>query len=163
MILGKYNLTSSDGTTAQAGLGDEAMIGGSRYKYCLCNASTALAAYALCHISAAGLVTESTTTLVGTAARPTGYCIPQFAVAVSEYFWAPIGPFRVREDGSTTFKVLAANAATSVRLYTTGTAGVVDDAVTTGLVAGLALTETVTTQEAADCVAAQRLVAFCEL
>lgn len=154
------NLTSSDGTTPQAGLGDEYNEGGNYYKYC--KAEGALAAYALCYYDAVLDAREATTTLVGTPARPTGFCIPQFDVADEEYFWAPIGPFSTKFDG-TTFKVLAANAATSVRLYTTGTAGVCDDAVTTGLVAGLALTETVTTQEAADCVAVQRLVSFCEL
>ena len=160
--LAMYNLTSSDGTTAQAGLGDEIDVGGARYRYV--KASGAVAAYACCHVTAAGLAIEATTTLVGTAARPTTICIPQFALATDEYGWAPVGPFGpFREDGATKFKVLAANAATSVRLYTTGTAGVLDDAVTTGLIAGLSLTETVTTQEAADCVAATRLVSFCEL
>ena len=167
---GMPNLTSSDGLVAKAGLGDEYETNGCRFKYVRCNASTAIAAYACSHIAATGLITESTTTLVGTAARPTTLCIPQFALAASEYGWAPIGPFGAEtpyNDPATgvpvTFKVLAANAATSVRLYTTGTAGVLDDAVTTGNIAGLALTETVTTQEAADCVAVQRLVSFCEL
>jgi hypothetical protein len=158
--LAMQNLTASDGTTPQFGLGDEYQVNGNRYKYL--KAEGALAAYALCYYDAALDAREATTTLVGTPARPTGFCIPQFAVADEEYFWAPIGPFYLNKDG-TTFKVLAANAATSVRLYTTGTAGVADDAVTTGLVAGLFLTETVTTQEAADCMAVQRLVSFCEL
>lgn len=165
---GKVNLLTSDGTTAQCGLMDEYQVGGCRFKYVKCGASVALTAYTCCTISAAGLVVMATTTTVGTAARPTGICIPQFAVAVDEYFWAPIGPFGTATpynvNGSpVTFKVLAANAATSVRLYTTATDGVLDDAVTTGNIAGLALTETVTTQEAADCVAVQRLVSFCEL
>lgn len=160
-VCADYNLTSSDGSTAKFGLGDEAEFGGARYKYV--KASGSIAAYAACHITAAGLAIQATTTLVGTAARPTGICIPQFAMASGDYGWAPVGPFMLREDGVTTFKVLAANAATSVRLYTTATDGVLDDAVTTGLIAGLALTETVTTQEAADCVAVTRLVSFCEL
>jgi hypothetical protein len=159
--LAMYNLTASDGLVASAGLGDEINVGGAQYKYV--KASGAIAAYAACHITAAGLAIESTTTLVGTAARPTALCIPQFSLAADEYGWAPVGPFTLREDNVTKFKVLAANAATSVRLYTTATPGVLDDAVTTGLIAGLALTETVTTQEAADCVAATRLVSFCEL
>ena len=164
-ILAYFNPNYSDGLTAIAGLGDELETSnGARWKYL--KASGAIARYALCHVTAANLAIEATTTLVGTAARPTLLCIPQTMAAIAdlEYFWAPIGPFGpFREDGVTTYKVLAANAATSVRLYTTGTAGVVDDAVTTGNVAGLALTETVTTQEAADCVAVTRLVSFCEL
>lgn len=160
--LAGYNLSSSDGTEAKFGLGDEINVCGAQYKYCI--AEGAIAANALVLIEADGDAVEATTTNVGTAARPTTLGVPQFAVADEEYFWCPVGPFGpYREDGVTKFKVLAANAATSVRLYTTATAGVVDDAVTTGLVAGLSLTETVTTQEAADCVAVQRLVSFCEL
>ena len=156
-----FNVSASDGLTATAGLGDERTTkGGACYKYC--QASGAIAAYALCHITNAMLAIESTTTLMGTVLRPTGLIIPQFAVATLEYFWGAIGPFYLRENGSTTFKVLAANAATSVRLYTTATAGVLDDAVTDGLITGLTLTETVTTQEAADCVAVQRLTGFCQ-
>lgn len=156
------NLTASDGTTAKSRLGDTfRAAGGAEYTYCL--ASGNIAAYAVAHVSAAMVAIEATTTLVGTAARPTFHVIPQFAVLDGEYFWGASGPFQLREDGSTKFKVLAANAATSVRLYTTATPGVLDDAVTTGLISGLSLTETVTTQEAADCVAVQRLVSFCEL
>lgn len=161
-VLADMNLKAVDGTTPRFALGDEADVaGGARWKYV--KASGAVAANALCHITAANLLIESTSTLVGTAARPTGLAVPQFAFATGEYGWVPIGPFNLREDGVTTFKVLAANAATSVRLYTTATPGVVDDdSAGTGIAAGLALTETVTTQEAADCVAVQRLVAFCE-
>lgn len=157
---GMPNLVSSDGTNAQFGLGDEYQEGANRWKYFI--AGEAITAYYACFIKADWDVLGATTALVGTAARPTALCIPQFAVADNEYFWAPIGPFWKQRTG-TTFKVLAANAATSVRLYTTATTGVLDDAVTTGNLAGLALTETVTTQEAADCVAVQRLVSFCEL
>lgn len=161
-VLADMNLKASDGTIRNFQLGDEADVGGgARWKYV--QASGGVAANALCHITAANLLIEGTTTLIGTAARPTTLAVPQFAFLTGEYGWVPIGPFNLREDGVTTFKVLAANAATSVRLYTTATPGVVDDAVTTGLVAGLALTETVTTQEAADCVAVSRLVSFCEL
>lgn len=156
-----YNLTSSDGTTPLFGLGDEIQVKGNRWKYV--KASGAVAAYQLVHITAAGLAIESTTTLVGTAARPTQLAVAQFAIADTEYAWVPIGPFRIREDGSTTFKVNAAlNCATSVKLYTTGTAGVVDDTATTGVVQGLSLTETITTAEAADCVAVTRLTSFCD-
>lgn len=156
------NLTATGGTTAEFGLGDEINVCGAQYKYV--QAAGAVAAFQLCHISATNTILESTTTLVGTAARPTELCVPQFAIASGEYAWVPVGPFKLREDGVTKFKVNAAlDCATSVRLYTTGTAGVVDDSATTGLVGGLSLTETITTAEAADCVAVTRLVSFCEL
>lgn len=159
---GMYNLTSSDGTTSQAALGDEIEVkGGARWKYV--QASGALAIYQLCHITAAGLAIPSTTALVGTAARPTTLGIPQFAVADTEYAWIPVGPFRLREDGSTAFKVLgAASDVLGTKQYTTGTAGVVDDAPTTGVVQGLALTETLTGAAAAACVAVTRLTSFCD-
>ncbi len=148
------NLIASDGLVAQFGLGDEYNSGGNFYKYF--KSAGAIASNALCTFLGSTMVAaEGTTTTAGEI--PGGYCIPQFAIAAAdEYFWAPVGPFWKKDDG-TTFKVLAANAALDVRLYTTGTAGVVDDAVTEGLVVGLRLSETVTTQEAADCTAACRL------
>lgn len=155
-----YNLTASDGTTAKFAIGTVANVKGAQYMYLKANASVALTAYAACTISNAFLATMGTTTTSG--AKPTLVAIPQFAVAVSEYFWAPIGPFYLREDGSTTFKVLSAlNCADSVKLYTTATDGVVDDAAT-DLIAGLLLTETITTAEAADCIAVQTLVTNCQ-
>lgn len=158
MLQGKVNLTSSDGTTAQAELGAEYVTKGAHYRYF--QASGAIVAYSLCTVSNAMVAVEGTTTTSG--AKPTACCIPQFAVADGEYFWAPVGPFYLREDGSTKFKVLsAANCAGSVKLYTTDTDGTVDDSAT-DLVAGLTLTETITTAEAADCIAVQRLVTNCQ-
>lgn len=152
------NLTSSDGLIAQAGLGDIANICGAVYQYF--KASGAIAAYAACMNTDAWLAAEGTTTLSG--ARPTLVCIPQFAVADLEYFWAPIGPFFLREDNSTTFKVkAAASCVLGVKLYTTGTGGVVDDSAT-DLIAGLSLTETITGAEAADCIACQVMVTNCQ-
>lgn len=154
----QYNLSSSDGTTAQAQLGQMINVKGAVYMYFI--ADGAIAAYAACTVQNDYDAEEATTTTSG--AKPTLVCIPQFAVADNEYFWAPIGPFRLREDGSTTFKVLAAlNCADSVKLYTTATDGTVDDTAT-DLIAGLFLTETITTAEAADCMACQMLVTNCQ-
>lgn len=154
----QYNLTASDGTTSQAALGQMANIKGAQYMYFI--ADGAITAYAACSIQNDYDASMLTTTTSG--AKPTLVCIPQFAVADNEYFWAPIGPFFKREDGSTTFKVLSAvSCADSVKLYTTGTDGVVDDSAT-DLVAGLLLTETITTAEAADCIAVQILVTNCQ-
>lgn len=144
------NLTSSDGLTAQAGLGDTYNTQGATYMYFRCNASAGIAIYSACSVSNAWLAAVGTTTTSGS--KPTLFCIPQFAVAVNEYFWAPIGPFYLREDGVTAFKVLAAlNCADSVKLYTTGVDGVVDDSAT-DLITGLLLTETITTARAATCI-----------
>lgn len=160
MLNGKVNLKSSDGTTAQAGLGDIYETKGATYQYFKCNSSAAIAAYSACTVSNAWLAAVATTTTSG--AKPTLVCIPQFAVAVDEYFWAPIGPFYLREDNSTTFKVLAAaSCADSVKLYTTATDGVVDDSAT-DLIEGLTLTETITGAEAADCIAVTRMVTNCQ-
>lgn len=159
---GMYNLTSSDGLVAQAGLGDEIDIGGCRFGYFKCNASALIAAFSACTIADAYVAAVATTTTSGS--RPTLFCIPQFAVAVSEYFWAPIGPFGEAtpyNDPATgvpvTFKVLAAaSCATDVKLYTTATDGVVDDSAT-DLITGLLLSETITGAEAADCISVMRM------
>lgn len=155
----KYNLSSSDGTEAKFALGTEINVRGNTYQYFI--ADGAIAAYAACTVQNDFDAAEATTTTSG--AKPTGVCIPQFAVADNEYFWGAVGPFGpYREDGSTTFKVKAAqDCATSVKLYTTATAGVVDDTAT-DLIAGLCLTETITTAEAADCIAVQRMVTNCQ-
>lgn len=152
------NLTSSDGTTAQAQLGERRWIKGALYGYFLAKGD--IAAYAACAIDNAGEAEELTTTISG--ARPTGVCIPQFAALDNEYFWAPVGPFFKREDDETTFKVLAAAlCAASVKLYTTATDGTVDDTAT-DLIQGLLLTETLVGAEAADCIAFQTLVTNCQ-
>lgn len=152
-----YNLTSSDGTSPKFDLGDEIDVGGSRYGYYIANG--ALAQYGLVMIETDFDAVVGLTATSG--ARPTQCAIPQFAVADNEYFWAPIGPFRLKPDG-TAFQVkAAASCADSVKLYTTGVDGVVDDAAT-DLVAGLFLTETITTAAAADCMAVCRLVTNCQ-
>lgn len=155
--LAMYNLTGVD-TVQQFQLGTEVNVKGAGYMYCKANGT--IAAYAACTVDNVFDAVEGTTTTSG--ARPTVVAIPQFAVADNEFFWAPVGPFFLREDGETTFKVkAAASCAASVKLYTTATAGVVDDTAT-DLVAGLLLTETITGAEAADCIAVQRLVTNCQ-
>jgi hypothetical protein len=156
--LAMYNLKSSDGLTPQFALGTEINIKGATYKYF--KAAGAIAAFALCTVQNDGDAEEGTTTTSG--AKPTECCVPQFTVADLEYFWAPVGPFFLREDGVTPFKVLgAALCAASVKLYTTANDGVVDDSAT-DLVAGLCLTETLVGAGAATCIAVQRLVTNCQ-
>jgi len=152
-----HNLTSSDGTTAQAGLGDTHWNGGTQYGYR--KAGGAIAIYDLvAEDNTLAVCVAGTTTISG--AKPSGFCIPQFAVASGEFFWAPIGPIApVSWDNATTFKVnAAASCAADVKLYTTAAAGVIDDAAsTTDLIDGLQLTETITTAAAAKCIAVGRL------
>ena len=160
MIKAKMNLTSSDGTTANFALGTECEVEGTVYKYL--KSSAAITQYDACSISNLNVAVSGTTTTSG--AKPTLFAIPQFAVAAAdEYFWAPIGPIAPYAwDGSTTFKVNAAlNCGADVKLYTTATPGVVDDSAT-DLIAGLQLTETITTARAATCVAQCRMVSNCQ-
>lgn len=156
MSFSKMNLSASEGEEATASLGERRFVKGAEYVYC--KSAGAIAAHAMCTVSNAGVASEGTTTTSG--AKPTLVVIPQFAIAAAnEYFWGWNGGTALtREDGVTKFKVLAANCATSVKVYTTGTAGVIDDdASGTDLIHNLLLTETVTTQEAADCIAVGRL------
>jgi hypothetical protein len=164
-VASKYNLSASDGV-AQAGvspafaLGTEMELKGTRYKYL--KSGAAITQYAACSVSNANVAVMGTTTTSG--AKPTQWCVPQFAVAAAdEYFWAPIGPIAPTAfDGSTAFKVLAAaDCATSVKLYTTATDGVVDDSAT-DLIAGLCLTETITTARAATCISVGRMLSNCQ-
>jgi hypothetical protein len=166
-VAAKYNLTSSDGTTAQFALGTETEIKGTRFGYYLADAT--IVAYSACTVQNDYDAEEATTTTSG--AKPTQVCIPQFAVGDNEYFWAPIGPIKPLtpyNDPATgvpvAFKVLAATlCALDVKLYTTATDGVVDDSAT-DLIAGLFLTSTNAAggTVATACQAVQRLVTNCQ-
>jgi hypothetical protein len=138
--LGKYDLTASSDVSQNA-LGQEINVDGATYRYV--QASTAITAFQICVIELTGTIQPLTTALAASVGPVAGCCIPQFAMAANEYGYAPVGPFFLREDGVTTFKVsaLTLNAARS-KQYTTATAGAVDDAVTT-LINGLTLTTTV--------------------
>lgn len=145
-----YNLGATDGTDPQFGVGDRANICGSIYLYCKATAA-AIAAYAICSGANPGAIAEATTTTATALGTAGGLAVnPQFAFAASEYGWAACGPFYLREDGSTAHKVLAANVTAGNLLYSTATAGVLDDdsAGSTIALIGGTLTSTVTTQAA---------------
>lgn len=156
--LAMYNLTSSDGTTAKFQVGTEINIDGATYMYCKATAAT-IAAYSACSGATPAAMEEATTTTANALGTAGGFfCVPQFAVGASEYFWAPVGPFYLREDGVTTFKVLAAAlCAAGALLNSTATDGVLDDSSTTAVL-GIALTATVGAAQAATaCVAFRRI------
>lgn len=159
MLSAQVNLTSSDGTTAQADIGATYESNGTTYRYCKATAAT-IAAYSACSGESPATVEEATTTTATALGTAGGFaCVPQFAVGASEYFWAPVGPFYLSWDGVTKIKVLAANVTAGNLLYSTATDGVLDDASAGSTIPliGLTLTETVTTQEAADCVAFKQI------
>ena len=149
------NLTASDGTTATAQPGEYRIICGVGYRYHKATAA-AIAAYAVCSGANPAAMAEATTTTATALGTAGGFaCIPQFAVAASEYFWAPVGPFYLSFDDTTAIKVLAANVTAGNLLYSTATAGVLDDdsSGSTIPLLGVTLTTTVTTQAATACVA----------
>lgn len=132
-----YDFTAAS-ETALFGLGDEVNIGGNVWKYV--QASGAIAQYAVVGLTATNEAAELTTTISG--ARPTAVGLAQFAFTDNYYGWVLVGPFSVDEDG-TAFQVLT-NAASAVDaiMYTTATAGKVDDGDGSGdKIAGLVLTE----------------------
>lgn len=150
-----YNLFASDGAVPTARLGQETNTKGATWMYIKAGAN--LAAYQGCVVNDEGVAVPGTTTNAG--ADPQDVVIPQFAFAEGEFGWAPVGPFGLREDGVTPFRVSALTlCAENVKLYTSATAGSVDDAATT-LITGLSLTETNAGGAAADmpCVAVSRL------
>lgn len=154
MLQGKVNLTASDGTTQQAQVGSVFESNGCTWVYCLATAAT-IAAYSACSGTLAagpGAVAAATTTTATALGTGGGFaCIPQFDVAASEYFWGIVESKNgVIWDNSTTTKVLAANVTAGNLLYSTATAGVLDDdssGSTIALIGGILVT-TVTTQAA---------------
>lgn len=155
--LAYYNLTASDGTTSTAALGQTIEIKGARYVYL--KAGEAITAYDCVYFTKTWTAYQTNTGDSGFSTAPKGYAIPQFAVASGEYFWAPTGPFYLREDDSTNFKVnVLASCVTDVVLYATTTDGAVDDA-GTYKIQGLAMVATVGgAQTTAACVAYQQLI-----
>lgn len=149
------NLTAAD-DVQQFGLGDEhEAANGARWIYV--QASSTVTAYQVCRITATFTVAPSTATDL-TTTRPACVCIPQYGATTSQYLWAPVGPFYVREDNSTTFKVLSKVASASVVMYGTATAGSVDDATSNPPIQGLTLTAAQTVDDTATaCIATKRL------
>jgi hypothetical protein len=146
-VSSKMNLTSSDGTTAQFAIGSTAEVKGATWVYCKATAA-AIALGDVLSGANAGVVESATTTTATALGTAGGFCaIAQFAVAASEYFWAARGPFHLREDGSTAFYARIANVTAGNLLYSTATAGTLDDdsSGSTIPLIGLTLVTTITT------------------
>lgn len=153
--LAKYSLNASDGATSLAALGQEINVKGATWKYV--KAAATIAAFQACYVLDDGTIALTTPTLL-TTTKPTEIVIPQFAFASGDFGYAPVGPFFLREDDSTTFKVLSKAATKDLQMYATTTAGSVDDAVSNPLIEGLTLTATQTVDDTATaCVAVRRL------
>lgn len=158
-IMGKMNLTSSDGTTAQFDVGTTHEDNGTTYVYCLATAAT-IKAYAACSGASPGVVEEATTTTATALGTGGGFaCVPQFAVAASEYFWAVVETLTGLDWKGDSIKVFAENATAGALMYSTATDGNLDDASggSTIPLIGLVLTATVTTAAATKFTTFRRL------
>lgn len=135
-------------TSIQYGLGSKFIANDGVYQYV--KASAAVAQYAFLKISSDGnwTVAEGTTT-TNPSTEPAKCAIAQVAIASASYAWVFVGP------GLATCK-FAASCVQDVKIYTTATAGVVDDSSTT-LVNGLKLITTITSAAASPCWAACEL------
>lgn len=138
----KYNFSATDGTTSLAALGQEVNIKGATWMYV--KASTSISAYQACIVTPVTCTIQPLTTALAASVGPVAdVVVPQFDFASGEYGYAPVGPFNLREDNSTTFKVSALTLdAAGAKQYTTATPGSVDDSSTT-LINGLTLSSTV--------------------
>jgi len=90
------------------------------------HASGAIDQYAACTIDEAGEIAELTTTTSG--AVPSAICIPQVSMTDDYYAWAYRGSLGGSVDVDSVKVLAASNCAADVKLYTTSTAGVLDDA-----------------------------------
>lgn len=110
---------------------------GNAWQYVQCNSSTAVAVYDAVKVDDDFTIASLTTTISGS--EPTAVGVAQIAFATSEYGW-------VLRMGKGTVNA-AASCAQDVKLYTTGTAGVVDDSAT-DLISGLKIITTITSAAA---------------
>lgn len=161
MLQGKVNLTSSDGTTAQASVGSTYQSGGNTWVYCLATGS-AISAYKLCGGVTPGAVAAQDNTTAAALGTGGGFCcVPQFDVGASEYFWAIVESLMgVSWDGTTTIKVFSENQTLRTLTYTTSTAGNVDDAPGGAVLVSGMLTQATTTTAAATKFVTSRRLAF---
>ena len=130
--------TTETSTTQEHQLGLTAP-GNDGNPYVYVQADEALAAYAACRFLEDGGADELTTTNSGSV--PTTVVVPQVAIASSSYGWAV-------KSGMSFSVLAAASCAADVKVYTTATAGVIDDAAT-DLIDGLRLNATVGGAQAA--------------
>lgn len=158
MRLAYVNLTASDGTTSNGDLGETYETKGAMWMYV--KASGAIAQYDAVVITNSTCLASSLTTTLATSTNPQSIGIAQFAFADAEYGWVAVGPFTLREDDSTTFKVTNGNSpsAASVKLYSHATAGRISDqtAASAVLIPGLVFPATATTSGTAYAVIATR-------
>jgi hypothetical protein len=112
-------------------------------------ATAAVAQYAMVKITDNISVAEGTTTLLPST-EPASVGIAQVAIAEDSYGWVFVGP------GLATCKV-ASSCAADVKILTTATAGVVDDAGGT-LIQGLTLLTATVAAASAPVLASQKLV-----
>ena len=158
-VMSKVNLTSSDGTEQKFEVGSVYSEGGNVYVYCLATAAT-IKAHAACSGASPGVVEEATTTTATALGTGGGFaCVPQFAVAASEYFWAVVESATGLDWQGNSIKVFAENATAGALMYSTATDGNLDDASggSTIPLIGLVLTATVTTAAATKFTTFRRL------
>ena len=150
------NLKASDGTTSTAALGQTFEIKGATWVYA--KAAAALTAGQLCYLDNSFNAALATPALL-TTTKPTYVVIPQFDFASGEYGWFAAGPFFLREDDVTTFKVISKIAAQNVVMYgVAATPGSVDDAVAAPIIQGLFLSAAQAVNDAlTPCIATRRL------
>lgn len=149
--------------TAQFTPGDVSIDNqGGRWKYA--KASGAVSAYQLCTLTSAATplaVPATTTTIVSspfTTGTPGVLGIPQVDIADTYFGWFWQGGAGCGGVGRGIKCLLAVSCAAEVKLCTTGTAGVVDDAsVAVSLVQGLKSTATITTAAATEVISSQVL------
>lgn len=101
-------------------------------KFVFCQASGSITQYDFVSISEGYVATSATTTSVSTTPKSGGWA--QVAATTGQYLWIWIG-----EGGGTGFGIkgrVAASYVANTKIYTTATAGVVDDTSTAGVITG---------------------------
>lgn len=133
------NLYEAD-TVAQFGLGDTLTDGANNAWMYIEGGSGGLAAEQIATLNASFVGVSGTSTTSGS--RPTQVVLCPYAIAEGSFGWALTGPFSTREDGTEFNVQTSAASAINVAMYTSATAGKVDDGDGSGdVIAGLTLTE----------------------
>lgn len=142
-LVGNGDGTTAGGTTPMQAVGTKVVCNDGVYQYV--KAAGTIAQYDLVKIRNDFTVVSGTTTLLPSTEPAKVGVANQTGFTSGQYGWVFVGP------GLVTVNV-AASCVQDVKLYTTATPGVVDDASTT-LINGLKLVTTITTAAASPCIA----------
>lgn len=152
-VLTSADWNSGNGQGASHTVGTVA-LGSKNSKWMYIQAASAIAQYSVVGITGTNTAVPLTTTNVNDTSNVGALGVAQVSIASSSYGWVAL-------EGNNVLCNLAANCADNVKLFTTATGGVLDDAtVTNAYIAGVRALTSISNATAVTCNFYPKLVSF---